>query len=244
MGLFGGMAAGLKSGLSKFSAVNPTSGVSWADKLGAIGGALNGDRSAFMGLRQMGDHRLKQNRLELGQKELDDFMASRMPQKPAGLFGGAAPRRMGPEMDMGLPGQGLASMAQNGPPQPYTPMSMQDALPALMRARSQGVDIGGYADLIQMGMPQQPKLFNTSDAIISIDPGTGAARTLYSDAPKERPAPAGYRWEGDRLVFIPGGPADPRTAGGLAGARRAPPRARVGAGGMKLPGGFVIDGGQ
>jgi len=41
----------------------------------------------------------------------------------------------------------------------------------------------------------------------------GGSRVVATGAPKQKDAPAGYRWSGDRLEPIPGGPADPTGAG-------------------------------
>lgn len=48
-------------------------------------------------------------------------------------------------------------------------------------------------------------------------PQTAAAPGVINVRPpkqRERPAPSGYRWDGERLAPIPGGPADPSTATG------------------------------
>ena len=239
MGLFGGMAAGIKSGLSKFNAIDPTTGLSWADKLGAAGGALGGDRGAAMDLRMMGAQRLKQGKLDAATQELQDLFAKSQ-QQPAGLFGGSAPRRMGPEMDMGLPSpMGAAPQAMMGQGQPRAPMNMQSFLPALARMQGAGGDVGGYMSMIQAGMPQR-KLFNTSDAIVSVDPDTGESKTVYSDAPRERQAPNGFEYVNGRMQYIPNGPEDPAVIRARAAAGRAPPRARAagGGGGSGLPLGY------
>jgi hypothetical protein len=53
----------------------------------------------------------------------------------------------------------------------------------------------------------------------------------YQPEPEPDDAPTGYRWTADGdLAVIPGGPADPRVAGQLAGSKRAPPRPRAAGG--------------
>ncbi len=71
--------------------------------------------------------------------------------------------------------------------------------------------------------PSKPQLFNTGNGdIVSVDPETNAATPVYH---RDLAPPPGYRLNPDgSMAFIPGGPADPRTAGGLATAKRAPPR--------------------
>ncbi len=62
----------------------------------------------------------------------------------------------------------------------------------------------------------------------SFDPTNNQFKELR--APAQRPAPSGYAWgpDGQSLVKIPGGPADPRQAGALSAARRAPKTGRAG----------------
>lgn len=73
----------------------------------------------------------------------------------------------------------------------------------------------------------EPKLFSTRDGIVAVAPGEDGAMAgeLVYDVAGETDAPTGYRWtdSGD-LAVIPGGPADPRVAGALAGSKRAPRR--------------------
>jgi hypothetical protein len=53
-----------------------------------------------------------------------------------------------------------------------------------------------------------------------IDRRTGNVSRSVDPTPKERPAPAGYKWDGGNLVIIPGGPADPKVVGQRATAQR------------------------
>lgn len=89
---------------------------------------------------------------------------------------------------------------------------------------------------------EKAKTYEVGSDIVSVD-GDGA-EVLYDG---QEPAPAGFRWKKDapgEQEFIPGGPADPRVAGTLAGVKRAPRVGRRGGGGggMKLPSGFILDG--
>ncbi|MDO9334930.1 MAG: hypothetical protein Q7T61_00885 [Caulobacter sp.] len=86
---------------------------------------------------------------------------------------------------------------------------------------------------------EKAKTYEVGGDIVSVD-GDGADVVYDGNAAP----PAGYRWTPDRsLQAIPGGPADPRVAGTLAGSKRAPRVGRRGGGGgMKLPSGFILDG--
>jgi hypothetical protein len=89
---------------------------------------------------------------------------------------------------------------------------------------------------------EKAKTFQTKGGDI-VEVGDGEAEVIY-DNPNDATAPPGYRWTPDgSLQAIPGGPADPKQAGSLAGAKRAPPRGRSGSGGSqaKLPTGFILD---
>jgi hypothetical protein len=95
------------------------------------------------------------------------------------------------------------------------------------------------------GVLQQPEwqILNMGDggayAVDKADPTK--RQTLFE--PRAPSAPAGYRWNGNNMEFIPGGPADPSVSGGLAASRRAPPRPRVGRGNSAggLPPGFELE---
>lgn len=92
----------------------------------------------------------------------------------------------------------------------------------------------GLDSLISMmgGEVQRPTAYNMRHGIVERDPYGGGYKLAY-EAPEQDPnAPAGYRWTEDgALEAIPGGPADPRVAGGLAASRRAAPRPRSSGGG-------------
>lgn len=86
---------------------------------------------------------------------------------------------------------------------------------------------------------QRLQLFQTRQGdIVGVNPQTGEQRMVY-DGPEQTPdAPNGYRWTADgSLEAIPGGPADPRVAGGLAASRRAPSRGSSGGGSRRSGGG-------
>lgn len=93
-----------------------------------------------------------------------------------------------------------------------------------------GAAIGQEAERLQ--------LFQTrAGDIVGVNQRTGDNRVVYDGPEPDPTAPAGYRWTADgALEAIPGGPADPRVAGGLAASRRAPPRARS-SGGSRPSGG-------
>lgn len=91
------------------------------------------------------------------------------------------------------------------------------------------------------------KVFQTRQGdVVAVSEMGGEPEVLYDG---EAPAPAGYKWSGDVLEPIPGGPADPATIGRIAGTRREavtsrpmPSRARVkgkggGGGGKPRPAG-------
>lgn len=87
------------------------------------------------------------------------------------------------------------------------------------------------------GEVPRAQAFNTRDGIVERDPYGGGYNMAY-EVEQEPNAPQGYRWTADgALEAIPGGPADPRVAGGLAASRRAPPRPRSGGGGSRPSGG-------
>lgn len=77
---------------------------------------------------------------------------------------------------------------------------------------------------------EKAKTFQTKGGdIVSVQ---GDDAEVVYDSPNDTTAPPGYRWTPDgALEAIPGGPADPRQAGKLAGAKRAPPKPRKAAGG-------------
>lgn len=116
--------------------------------------------------------------------------------------------------------------------------------PATMQALSKYASAGGNLQVplafSQMMQPDIPKLqsFGADEDIYQIDPSTGLPKILRPGTPKARPAPSGYNWGPDgNLVFIPGGPGDPRQAHTLAESRwrprvgRAPAAAPAGGGG-------------
>jgi hypothetical protein len=82
------------------------------------------------------------------------------------------------------------------------------------------------------GELQKVQAFQSGGQVTGVDPQTGQQRWQAQVGPEQPPAaPAGYRWNGSNMEFIPGGPADPRVRGGLAAAGRAPPRPRARAAG-------------
>jgi hypothetical protein len=83
------------------------------------------------------------------------------------------------------------------------------------------------------GAPSYKYQFGRDGQIVSVNEATGETDVVKPGQPA---APAGYQFrpDGSGLEFIPGGPADPRQAGTLSGAKRAPPRAGSGGGGAAL----------
>lgn len=243
-GLFGSV----RKAAGGFNRIDPESNLSWADRVAAIGGVLQGDTGAASELRQLATGRQKMAALKAAQASLDGFLGGEASDGSAATL---APERAA------QPGTRTLSVPEllsaNGPqtqapPQVPRVPTLREALPALLKAQAAGLDISGHIELLKAARPDL-KYFNTSDAIVGVDPATNSAMPLYRDAPKAPTAPIGYRWVGDTLVAIPGGPADPKTVGALSGVRRdavisrpTPSRARIGAGGMKLPAGFVLDG--
>jgi hypothetical protein len=127
--------------------------------------------------------------------------------------------------------------------------AFQRALPTLQRMNIKGlekVEFGQEAMAQQaeaMGLAQErvkEQFFNTTEGVVAVNPETGAGRLVHE---VKRPPPTGYAWdEKGGLMAIPGGPADPKQAGTLAGAKRAPKAA--GGGGGRIPApppGFVME---
>jgi hypothetical protein len=79
--------------------------------------------------------------------------------------------------------------------------------------------------------PEEAQTYNTRDGLVRVGPN-GAAEVVYKTTPD---APNGFRYNGDGLEYIPGGPADPTYASRLAGSRRAP-RASGGGNGRQVGG--------
>ena len=75
--------------------------------------------------------------------------------------------------------------------------------------------------------PVKPQYIEGPDGIYEI---VGGQSRKVQEYPQQQPnAPSGYTWAAPgQLQYIPGGPGDPRVAGTMAGARRAPPRPRAG----------------
>lgn len=117
--------------------------------------------------------------------------------------------------------------------------------PETVNAFSNYIGAGGSAAL-PMGIaesmkPEDPKYMNTGEAVIRIGPD-GQAAPIWQDAPKALPAPAGYRWQPNgNLLFIPGGPGDPKTVHDKSAAGWRPRVGRTGGvGGVGgLPPGYV-----
>jgi hypothetical protein len=73
-------------------------------------------------------------------------------------------------------------------------------------------------------VPEESKVYNTAGGLLQVNPDN-TQEWLYE---AEENAPNGYRWVGENLEYIPGGPADPRVMETAAASRRAPPRSRAG----------------
>jgi len=81
---------------------------------------------------------------------------------------------------------------------------------------------------------EKAQLFNSSGNVVEVRPGA-EGRVLYDNTDAELLA-KGYRRTPDgRMMFIPGGPADPNVVGRLADEKRAPVRARSGGGSGGAP---------
>jgi hypothetical protein len=172
--------------------------------------------------------------------------ASRM---PVGLIGGQAAAAQSAPKGPGLDGEPVAPAAA---PSPKVP-TLQDALPWIM----QGIQMGDpraaeYLSAIKGAQPPGKTALNTSQGPREYDPATGGYRILEDFPDKPAPAPSGWRWNGDKLEYIPNGPADPKYIGQTAGIRReavvsrpTPSRAKAGgsaaAGVPPLPSGFIME---
>lgn len=133
--------------------------------------------------------------------------------------------------------------------------AMQQLGPALVARGFGQEEIAGFdptdenlqalmTSLAEFEAKVKPQLFNTRDGIVSVAPGDDGSMSgdLVYDVGDETDAPAGYRWtDGGDLAVIPGGPADPRVAGALAGSKRASSRGGSGGAVAKPPSGFILD---
>ena len=85
------------------------------------------------------------------------------------------------------------------------------------------------------GAPSYQYVRGENGEIVSVNKATGEVDVIREGTPDAPSVPAGYRMRPDgNLEFIPGGPADPRQAGTLAGVKRAPPRPRAARGGSSV----------
>ena len=95
---------------------------------------------------------------------------------------------------------------------------------AMQHLQQQQMDIASQLGIgpPEPDKPKDPKIMSAGRSIVRIDPTTGEAVPIYT-APRDMPigggdggdgkAPSGYRWNGDKLEPIPGGPADPAGPG-------------------------------
>jgi len=101
-----------------------------------------------------------------------------------------------------------------------------DLLSQITEANMGDADLDSVIMMSGGETPQPRYLQGSRGAIDAIDPYTGALTSVR--AADREAAPNGYRWSASgALEAIPGGPADPRQAGTLAGAKRAPARPRA-----------------
>lgn len=117
----------------------------------------------------------------------------------------------------------------------------QEALQQLAGANLTDEELDAFAQA--MGAEAEKLTFyNTSLGIVAVDP-RGNARMAYETPPAPPTPPQGYRYraDGSTLEAIPGGPADPKTAGALSASRRAPRAGGGSAGVPPLPPGFVLE---
>ena len=88
------------------------------------------------------------------------------------------------------------------------------------------LDDGSLDSVIMMagGEVEQPRYIQGERGSLDrLDPYTDTITSIRAPRAEVPTAPSGYRWNSQgALEAIPGGPADPRTAGALASSRRAP----------------------
>lgn len=225
MGMFGSFFKGLQK-------VDPETGLSWADRINGMAGVVNEDPNAYARLQQIGASR---KAMTAQQDLVNQLFNQRAPAAPMQVESGFG----------GIEGLSIPQVGERVAPSLNDPQTQQ----ALFKAQAGGANIAPIVDMLQATNPQR-KFFSTTDGIVSVGPD-GKAEVIYADKPPSPSAPAGYRWNGDALEYIPGGPADPRTVGNMAGVRRDVvvnkpiPRKSNGrsgsSGGAKLPSGFILD---
>lgn len=150
MGLFGKI-------LDKFNSVNPGSNLSWADRLGAAGGALGGDTSAIDQLRQLAQQRAEKSRLDnVRGTLLSDYENAMAPQYPQAQ-----------SIDPSLAG------SPDQLPQPEAPDRIQMLRDAFMKAQLQGLDIGDANKTLEASVPDYQVINGGDGAYGIVDPRSG-----------------------------------------------------------------------
>lgn len=168
----------LGSLLDKFNAVNPESGLSFADRLGAAGGALSGDPNALTGLREMAimrQQKAQQNAILNslfggGQSASPVTVEAPAPVQPSAgwqsVFGaGEAPQQMAP---LQIPGVGRSTPKIPSLRNPIT----QQQLAALAAS---GYKIGDILELAKAG-----------DQMNKVEVANGIAYNPYDAKPGDR----------------------------------------------------------
>lgn len=167
-------------------------------------------------------------------------------QKLAGLFGGQAaqsqPASVADMVSGTMNGQGGPSLEQVTHPQQQSGgvnLSDPATQQMLWQAQQSGLDVTPFIEIAKAGRGGQTSFIEGPDGIYQVGGGQPPLRVQAYPA-KVDAAPVGYRWNGDKLEAVPGGPADPSVIGSNAGVRRKvvvanplPQRAGHGGGGGK-----------
>lgn len=129
--------------------------------------------------------------------------------------------------------QGVPALLRAGVPQQVIDQAKADGKITKREIAQFIVQLGGDA-------PQSQGVNLGGGGYGSYDPMTNSFTELR--APSAPKPPPGYAWgqDGQSLIPLPGGPADPRQAGAVAASRRAPRRSGGGSS-ASVPDGFVLD---
>lgn len=192
---------------------------------GDIGSALMGAQVArsrrmdAQSMRELQQLQLEQARRGMAQDDQQRQLAARFyrPEIPGGDVGPGAPE------SFDLRGY-AAAQAAGGNPSLLMQMQPKPAVPIKLGLNERLVDPTTNKTIIDAApaekKPKEPVRVDLGDRVDFLDPETfsvihSTRKGLAPERPdKPEKPPAGYRWVGDRLEPVSGGPADPKTAAG------------------------------